>query len=1338
MIDRRQFSAGLASSLLVLRAQGMLKPRAGKRSAFRAGQEFRLESQLGNVFFAWPRTLLSFPVESSGPFDSQHLRLLCVETGKAVLFQQAQPRTSGASPELLFLSDLPANAVRTYRLVRASEVAAPSSTPLAITREPGSITINLGPMQVRIPASQAVTGEAPGPILQVARGGAWKGQSTLHLDGTSITSILTEEIESGPLRSTHRITYTAGNGAIYIATIQCIAGMDFVRLYENMEALPADARGQFDLAWTGCTFDFRQSSNHPYNFPKKPLASYAAYPWERIAPSYMDTQFGVAPGIDANGKLPFALRTYEPMYDVAAACFANFWGDASQDAAAIFIDRMEEWEDHQYALWRASSRIEVNFVDRSPSLHFVWQLARGTRSTCVSFYDHARDIEVMQGLARAFTHPDPMSGSTGFFPSSHALELQNWHGTLDLNKVKDWQLFYPSTEPLPKPLFTETSFKNAAEYYAFVSRSPFLTELAVSGVRQSDGFGPVSARQILDRWVPGYQVFQQQLTAAQRQQLQAILLLLAYVLAGEDVMPLERMLGGHPNFLSDVKSTPPGMSFLFPAHPAADVWGDEWEAYLRMNTRYHTRPPVKAWDARGGRWTENLGTYVWAFLRPALRAAFLLKQRDGYERFCTPQVIELGDWLVNALSAPFAGESPETMKLIASHPLQYWGVVSPQDGPRRVHPPVGAHSERRKPPRKMWYMGTCLRNYSPLTAEYLMWASRPTDQDMEMPLTQPDPYAAMFAGPDNHGTNPHLVTSKFTGFGIMLRAAVDTPRELSIHLLQIDDGPNYRWGTAAEGSCGGLYFFADGKGFSYNGFEDAGDRIDQDTDYTTNFGVWKDGAYRAIGQNVLSRPLYDLSFAQFAEIVPREGKEAYSWPEYVSRSVLLAGDDYFLIHDKVFNPEIHHRFSWFVRKGDEFPHLTPLTRSRSRESFTTVETEATTGRWLEGAGDSLVVVTHKEGIRAEHSDFGASVTTASSTDLLFASSSPISVEEDGHAFSGTSGILRVCRDHFELALFHGTHIAGGGLSITTADTDLGISASIPNSGGAIAGYFFAPSSSEVEIGVSTPAERLVLYIDGERTESTGTAGRITARLPGGRHRWELTEGLPVPLAPSVLKTELLSGGAVVHASPVAAATSYIFELSSDEARTWQSAGTAVGPSLKLSGLANGTKYHVRVTARNAEHSSVPGPEYPLYVTAHPPSPPDGLFVELTPGAAILTWGEVLGATEYRLYRREKRDAHFRCAYLGAARTWKDTDTSITPPDASPDQPRSQASARAVFEYYVTAVSHNGESVPSRTANTDPASWRNWNPTGREPFRRVLEQRTLGAGPNDGGGRYYPQ
>jgi hypothetical protein len=159
----------------------------------------------------------------------------------------------------------------------------------------------------------------------------------------------------------------------------------------------------------------------------------------------------------------------------------------------------------------------------------------------------------------------------------------------------------------------------------------------------------------------------------------------------------------------------------------------------------------------------------------------------------------------------------------------------------------------------MWYLGTALRNYSPLIAEHLMWAARPTDPEMESTADMADPYKIMFDQPDNRGTNPHLRTAKYTGFGITMRAAVDTPRELSIHLVQIEDGPNYRWGTPSEGSCGLLYFFANGKGYSHNAIEDDGDRIDQDTDFVTNFGVWKNKTFRSIGQNVLCKPFYDLT-----------------------------------------------------------------------------------------------------------------------------------------------------------------------------------------------------------------------------------------------------------------------------------------------------------------------------------------------------------------------------------------------------------------------------------------------------------------------------------------------
>ena len=566
-----------------------------------------------------------------------------------------------------------------------------------------------------------------------------------------------------------------------------------------------------------------------------------------------------------------------------------------------------------------------------------------------------------------------------------------------------------------------------------------------------------------------------------------------------------------------------------------------------------------------------------------------------------------------------------------------------------------------------------------------------------------------------------------------MRAAVDTPRELSIHLLQIDDGPNYRWGSSAEGSCGVLYFFANGKGYSYNGFEDAGDRVDEDTDFTTNFGVWKNGAYRAVGQNVLSRPLYDLHFAQFAELVPREGNGAYSWPEYVSRSVLLAGDDYFLIYDKVFNPEINHRFSWYVRKGDDFPHLTSLNGSRSHSGFTTHETEDTMGRWMDGVGDSFVIVTHKENVRAQNAAFGARVTTPDSTDLLFSSPKPVQFKEGDNAFDGTSGIIRRRSDGAtEMTLFHGTHIATKDLSFTTLDSDLGISARMTNSGLAW-GYFFAPAATEVQIAFNNSTAKMSLYINGELIPNANTA-----LLPAGRHRWELTGGLPVPLAPSVLSTESLPAGAIIHGGAVAGATSYSAEISSDNAATWTPCGTANQPLFKLNGLTNGAKYHVRITSHNAEQKSDPGAEYPMYVTDQAPSPPDGLFVDLAQGSVTITWGEVLGATEYRLYRRAKSETKFRVAYSGSQRVWKETNSAIVPSAGSPANTVPGRDATTACEYYVTTLSHNGESKPSRQADTNPASWRNWNPTDGEPFRRVLEQRTPNMLPNDGGQKHYPR
>ena len=101
----------------------------------------------------------------------------------------------------------------------------------------------------------------------------------------------------------------------------------------------------------------------------------------------------------------------------------------------------------------------------------------------------------------------------------------------------------------------------------------------------------------------------------------------------------------------------------------------------------------------------------------------------------------------------------------------------------------------------------------------------------------------------------------------------------------------------------------------------------------------------------------------------------------------------------------------------------------------------------------------------------------------------------------------------------------------------------------------------------------------------------------------------------------------------------------------------------------------------------------------------------------MSWGEVLGVTEYRLYGRSKGEKEFRVLYRGRDRNYVDKRSSIQAPNAIPGK-RDISQHPAIAEYVVTAVNGNGEGAKSFMADTDPASWRNWDPMPGEPFRRV--------------------
>ena len=165
---------------------------------------------------------------------------------------------------------------------------------------------------------------------------------------------------------------------------------------------------------------------------------------------------------------------------------------------------------------------------------------------------------------------------------------------------------------------------------------------------------------------------------------------------------------------------------------------------------------------------------------------------------------------------------------------------------------------------------------------------------------------------------------------------------------------------------------------------------------------------------------------------------------------------------------------------------------------------------------------------------------------------------------------------------------------------------------------------------------------------------------------------------------------------------YIFRndtpVNEDSVRVFS--GTAV--ALRIWPEAKEKKGFVRVTALNDEHAGEASVVYPVYFTNEKPHFPDGLKLLESENGVILNWGQELGCSEYRLYRRVKGESKYQPVYKGSAQTYN--DKSIR--------------KNVIFEYVVAAIDGNGESACCHPIDNDPDSWLNFNPVPGEPFRRV--------------------
>ncbi len=163
-------------------------------------------------------------------------------------------------------------------------------------------------------------------------------------------------------------------------------------------------------------------------------------------------------------------------------------------------------------------------------------------------------------------------------------------------------------------------------------------------------------------------------------------------------------------------------------------------------------------------------------------------------------------------------------------------------------------------------------------------------------------------------------------------------------------------------------------------------------------------------------------------------------------------------------------------------------------------------------------------------------------------------------------------------------------------------------------------------------------------------------------------------------------------------------MSLDGGESWKMVKDMIeGQTTSLTGLTNGTKVHVRVRAKGKGGWSAASDEYPIFVTDQVPHAPEGLRVRPEGQGHFLTWGKILGANSYRLYRRKKGSSSNsgQLIYNGPEPFFLDKTMPT----------------ETVMEYWIKAENGNGVSQESTHSDTDPGRLINWYPKPNENFRR---------------------
>jgi hypothetical protein len=1258
------------------------------------GIEIILEDQLKVKEMPWPKTLLEYDVDFSAyPVEQNELALTDVNSGQPVPFQLADIQTEYGrlkSATLCFFSDLPSGMRRNFRLQKISPEIKKENKPVVSVKSLNQrILIENGLVRLELPGT-GVHKELLPPIIQIGDNNSWLGSSIMP-DKIGFISMKVEEISVGDLFAEYLLSYQFEKGKQFQIKIRLVADNDFVILEENMAGfIEADSLA-WEIKWNNFHPEFRYCNNRPGiehkidvnktgydNFRWEPISGYPENPKATNHPDFTRDQNNLP-----NGLLPFNLTPYMSS-NWWRLHTAAFWNSKTGTTVGLFVKDFENWIDPEYPVYSSRPNLSVSYYFLDDKFWWSLPLVTGKRSLALAVYPHQKDIDLVNETNLPFLHID---------------DLRRWYGWISLNKIKNWILDYEPCKPITPRCFEP--YVRQADYnslYTLLWKKIMFVRYYTE--RDSYSGHPVDVRNLYEYFF--YEFAETKLTTEEFRQLRAMFLFMTYIYMDEAVMPTKTLLSGHADFLTDIKGVSGLAAFLFPDHPYAGEMADNFEKSFALNLQYHTRPTIPVWDSKGGRWTENLACYVWESFKNSTRTSFLLHYfYDGKNRLLQPNISLIANWLMNSLAAPLDIENG-----------------------KRAMPPQGAHHRVDVPPRQLYFLGEGLRYYDPILSEHIMWMASPDNPPFEASPDNPIELLMKSKQWRNGGTNPNLKSEKFTGYGYILRSGFGTPGEMYVHLQQIDQGLNARWGQAAKGGNGIIYYYADGKRYSHNeGYEDVGDIAYGDVERCTNFGVKKNeqcyrciGDYRSVGRNDLTDPLYDFGFAQFASV----NANSEASPEYKSRSVLMSGNDYILIFDDLRDDSVEGRFSWFVGRTDSFPYIYQLIPNVKPElinpsppdlvkTYQNTDVLFSKGRYYDGKGDFLTLVTHKKEVQTFLRDDICEVKRNEAIDLVFRSDKLISYSQSGDVFEGTAGIIRhdKVKNEYEAALFIGNKLGIPGICAEWKQKPAFGGFSIKKNAIGYIGFIQVTGSASLEFTVEGKLDKDFSFYLNELPMPIKITGKksFIVDLKRGKYTWQWTDVGIIPSAPVIVNAFTGESWSDVEWHPVTGAQDYSVQMSTDGEITWIDVEQGIKSThYKLTGLTDGKKLHVRVIARAKGGQGNPSDSYPIYPTGVIPHAPEGLRAVTEGHKVSLIWGQILGTNQYTLYQRTQGASDYQKVYSGP-----ETRTTIDLPDSL-----------KVYEFCVTATNGIGESEKSVSADTDENRIINWYPVPGETYRRVTE------------------